>query len=142
MCDWQMPNGERTGAFCPTLFEQFVAPYPTQSQLLDVCTLGCTLSKIFNKIVKKSHQKIHQKSVIQGHAKLLKRCWTKGSCLLTIRLLPMTYFLLQFTLIFFLNCQEFFAAFLTNWNIGAQLRIWRILGGLAFWFFLNKKCLP
>ena len=48
-----MPNGERTGAFCPTLFEQFVAPYPTQSQLLDVCTLGCTLSKIFKKLSKK-----------------------------------------------------------------------------------------
>ena len=50
-----MPNGERTGAFCPTLFEQFVAPYPTQSQLLDVCTLGCTLSKkMSKKVIKKS----------------------------------------------------------------------------------------
>ena len=96
-----MPNGERTGAFCPTLFEQFVAPYPTQSQLLDVCTLGCTLSKIFKKIVKKVIlQQIRQKFVIQWHAKLLKQSWTKGSCLLTIRLLPITYFLLQSTLIF------------------------------------------
>ena len=118
MCDWQMPNGERTGAFCPTLFEQFVAPYPTQSQLLDVCTLGCTFFlKSSKTIVKKSHQKNPSKNslkfIIQEHAKL--QSWTKGSCPLTISLMSVTYFLPQFTWIFFLLiCQEFLAAFLTR----------------------------
>ena len=59
-----------------------------------VTTTGCMHIRvhIFKNFLK-CHQKIHQKSVIQGHTKLLKQSWTKGSCLLTIRLLPMTYFL-------------------------------------------------